>query len=532
MDTNRRLSQYRVPQYNQNFDYFDEYCSHHRDHQVEAIAATQTSDKGQIISPCGTGKTRVQVSLHIQGMIDLTRKNESGVFCIASHRLSLNRQLLGDLVEVAIKCGLLFDVLYLGSYKCDLAKYYAKYHHLGYTTQVSNHLATTDAQEIEQFIAAAKAKGRHVIIASTYDSFARLKNIGQINLTTFDEAHNTTQDDFTDNITVVKSNLVRQYYFTATRKVAGSDGGMNNEEFYGKILFDAFPKQMLAAGEIVCPRLHRVRGADDQTTNTTNTGMLVKNIIEAYIRHRVAVKSSSCSPEEIGAKLLVGCNSIEEMLRIYNDIRSMSGSMKVFAISSKGCCASWDKCGKEEFFTKLNAMSDAEDAIIFNVDMLTEGIDLPSITGVMPLRNLGLTKLIQMIGRALRLHKTDRQNLYAGEAIPCDYSKYVKPYGYVVIPQDLATIDHYDEMIKQADLFYSEYGTKAEELIIDEKYVPIEPQTLDTMIPFPFKDGKDYDLEHELDSLVDEINLRHFREDMTALNQSQQAQYISNNFLK
>lgn len=532
MDTSRRLSQYRVQQYSRNFESLDKYCSLHREHQVEAIRAASTSDKGQIISPCGTGKTRVQISLHIKEMIDLTQQGKCGVFVIASHRLSLNRHLLSEMVEIAVKCGLPCDILYLGSYKCDLAKYYAKYHHLGYSTQVSNHLATTDAELIEQFVAAAKVNGRHVIIASTYDSIARLKNIGQINLATFDEAHNTTQDDFTGNIFAIKASLLKQYYFTATRKVAGLDGGMNNEEFYGAKLFDAFPKQMLAAGEIVCPRLHRIRAADDQTTNTTNTGMLVKNIIEAYIRHKVAVKSSSCSPEEIGAKLLVGCNSIEEMGRIYNDIRPMAGSMKVFAISSKGCHTNWDKCTKEEFFTKLNALSDAEDALIFNVDMLTEGIDLPSITGVMPLRNLGLTKLIQMIGRALRLHKVDRQKLYAGDIIPCDYGKYVKPYGYVVIPQDLATIDHYDEMVKQADLFYSEYGTRAEELIIDEKYVPLEPQTLDSMIPFPFKDGKDYDLEHELSSLVDEINLRHFREEMAERNHSQQEQYISDSFLK
>ena len=60
---------------------------------------------------------------------------------------------------------------------------------------------------------------------------------------------------------------------------------------------------MLEAGEIVAPKLHRIKGEEDQTTNATNTDMLVKNTIEAYSEHRNYVKKYSCSPEKIGANL-------------------------------------------------------------------------------------------------------------------------------------------------------------------------------------------------------------------------------------
>ena len=533
METRRSLSQFKVNSYKQNFSYFDQYLECHRQHQVEALLAACKSYKGQIISPCGTGKTRIQISLHVQEMIDYTKEGKCGIFIIASHRLSLNRQLLGELVDVAINCGLPFDVLYVGSYRCDLQKYYTKYFNLGYTTNVSNHRATTDSKEIEQFVLEAKKLGRHVIIASTYDSFARLKNIGLIDQVTFDEAHNTTQDDFTANISEVKDNIKKQYYFTATRKVS-DDGGMNNEEFYGKILFDAFPKQMLSRGEIVCPQMHRIESDGGQTTNTSNLGILVKNTTEALFMHRNKVKELSCSPDEIGAKLLVGCNSIEEMERIYfhDSIKALAkNSVQVFAISSDGCYVNWDKCGKEDFFIKLNNLSDPEDALIFNVDMLTEGINLPSITGVMPLRNLGLTKLIQLMGRSLRLHKTDRKNLYAGNIIPTVYKNYVKPYGWLIIPQHLSTINHFSEMIATARKFYEVYETTAEQLIVEEKYMPLKPQTLDTIIPFPFKDGKDYELEHNTSSLIDEINLNNFKNDMDQLNDRDKIEYIKRNML-
>lgn len=518
IEPKRRLSDYKVRSYQQRFEYLDEWESNHREHQVEALLAQTKASKGQIISPCGTGKTRIQISSHVGEMIELSKAGKSGVFVIASHRLSLNRQLLGELIDVAIKCGVSFDIAYVGSYKCDLSKYYARYHNLGYTPDVSRHLITTSSKEIEKFVSEARYNGRHVLIASTYDSFARLKNIGSVDLTTFDEAHNTTQDDFKKNILETKPNLLKEYYFTATRKIAGADRGMNDETFYGKVLFDVFPKLMLAEGEIVCPQLHVIKGKEDQTTNSSNTDMLVKNTIEAFNFHKNKIKEASCSPEEIGAKLLVGCNSIEEMERIYHSKTISEQEFQAFAISSEGSYVNGTKCGKEEFFTRLNALGDSEDALIFNVDMLTEGIDLPSITGVMPLRNLGLTKLIQLIGRALRLHKIDRKKLYAGNIIPCQYKDYVKPYGYVIIPEHLSSIDHHNDMIKLAELFYSQYGTMADNLIIEEKFVDHQPERLKSMIPYPFKDGKDYELEHGEMSLIDEVNLAAFRADMAEPN--------------
>jgi hypothetical protein len=535
VNANRSLSSYKVPPYQQNFAYFDQWQESHRQHQVEAIIAGTSACKGQIISPCGTGKTRIQIHLHIEEMIELSKQGKSGAFCIASHRLSLNRQLLAQLVKVAVHCGLPFDVLYLGSYRCDLPQYYIDYLKLGYTPEVSRHLATTESALIEKFISEARQLNRNVIIASTYDSFDRLKKIGMIDLITFDEAHNTTQDDFTANILTVKPFLLKEYYFTATRKVSGEEGGMNNEDFYGSILFDAFPYRMIAEGEIVSPRMHIVSGVDDQTTNTSNTNILVKNTIEAYFKHRDKIKEVSSDPNQLGAKLLVGCNSISEMERLYHepDIQALLlDNIKVFAISSNGCYDNKGKCNKEEFFNQLNDLSDAEDALIFNVDMLTEGIDLPSITGVMPFRNLGRVKLIQMVGRALRLHQLDRKKLYGGDIIPCNYKDYVKPYGWLVIPAHLSTIDHYPEMIKLAEAFYSEYRTQAEEFVIQEKFVPIKPLTLDSMIPPVFKDGKEYDLKHEFHSLIDEINLIHFREDMASLNSFRQIEYLTKNMFQ
>ena len=48
--------------------------------------------------------------------------------------------------------------------------------------------------------------------------------------------------------------------------------------------------------------------------------------------------------------------------------------------------------------------------MIFHYDILSEGIDVPGITGVCLMRNLGLAKLLQTIGRAVRLFKENGIN--------------------------------------------------------------------------------------------------------------------------
>jgi predicted helicase len=526
-----KLSDYKPNNYKQNLDYFNTYKLNHRQHQRAALLATAGFDVGQVLSPCGTGKTRIQISLHVQSMIDLFLANSSGIHVIASHRLALNTQLLDELVHVATNTGLPFDVLYIGSYKSDLSKYYTKYFSLGYTPKVSRHLISTNKQEITDFLLKSQELNRNVIVASTYHSFNLLDSVESIQLVTFDEAQNTLSDDFKANIEAVKPVILNQFYFTATRKVRGDDGGMNDKTFYGDVLYDAPPKLMLTEGEIACPKLHIIDGEEDKTFQTTNTHMLVKNTIEAFVKHKDLVKSKSASPEDIGAKLLISANGIEEMERISFEpvlaAFAQINKIKIFAISSDGCHINGNKCsGRNEFFIKLKALEDPEDALIFNVDILTEGIDLPSITGVMPLRNLPPNKLIQLNGRCLRLHKKDRAKLYAGDIIPGNYKTYIKPYGYLIIPRHMASLNEHQAMIDIVRAIMKEYETPAEELVIQEKYIDPNNEVLESMIKKEFSGGSDYDLIHTEQTIVDEAELQQFRIDLASLNDAGRLNYL------
>ena len=483
-------------------DYYHQYKSSLRPHQVEALQACQTANKGQIISPCGTGKTRIQICLHVETM--LSKVGETATCVIASHRLSLNRQLRDELVDIFVHCGLSFDILSIGSDRSDTEAYYAKYANLGYSPTTSRHLSSLNTKDIEEFVAQAKRDNRHLLVVSTYNSIDRLAHVGSIDLITYDEAHNIVREDFTANILKLRDNTLRGYYFTATRKIKSNSGGMNDEELFGTILYDFKPQKALEAGEIACPRIHLIRGAHSEITNNYNLTMLVKNMMDAFSQHKDRVKRDSATPEEIGAKIIVGCNGIEEMMNVYQhqDLKDFVDDIPCFAISSNGCYVNWKTATPTEFFTQLRSLKDSQDALIFNVDMLTEGIDLPTITGVMPLRNLGVIKLIQLLGRALRLTSQDRARVYAGELTPGQYQSYVKPFGWVIISEHLRSLDDYREMKNIIKTVYAEYGTPVEELVIQEKFIDATPEDLTPMIPFQPDDGKKYDLEHDFTDII------------------------------
>jgi superfamily II DNA or RNA helicase len=123
---------------------------------------------------------------------------------------------------------------------------------------------------------------------------------------------------------------------------------------------------------------------------------------------------------------------------------------------------------KYKFLKRLKSMGAEEECIIFHVDMIGEGIDVPGITGVMPFRNCEMSKFVQNIGRAARLHKEDRKKFYKGEIKPSEVTKYIKPYSWIIIPTFLVDsagfADRFRGIIQK---LRTEYGITKENVLID-----------------------------------------------------------------
>jgi len=493
---------------------YDTFLSNNRLHQSKALEAIAKFDKGQIILPTGTGKTRVQVAMIVRDMIAQANAGTLGTYVIASHRLLLNKQLMDELLDLCLKCGLPVNALYVGSARHDDKEVYDKYfqHNIG-DFRVDY---TTSGMEIRNFATETKNANRHLIVVSTYHSFDRLAALDSIDICAYDEAHNTTEEDFRCNIQAVISKIKRNYYFTATRKVCSIYGhGMEDESIYGKVITESSPTEMINEGEILRPRIITMFLDNDTPKGSVSTGnqhMLVKTITEGFIRSKVEVKKDSSNPDAIGNKMIVSSEGSDELNIVQESLEFKNwcntNHVRVFSFSSKyGAFIDFEKSNRDEVYEAMKKISDQEDAILLHIDILTEGINLPSITSILLLRNLNEIGLFQTLGRGLRLTKVDRQGLYSGQITkeqilnkvknPALPPLFVKQYAYLILPLHFEKMDtSCEDMKKTIQNVVGTYGIPVEEFLPPDGFKAKKNDALDlvTKTKMRVRAGKDYPL--------------------------------------
>ena len=471
--------------YKPSYDTFDNWLKNNRNHQIKAIDATKKADIGQISLPTGTGKTRVQIALHISKMIEMAKNNQYGVFVIGAHRLALCSQLLTEMITVAVNAGLPFDILFIGSHRFSDDKVHCKFKKKGLNAHIMEATSTTQGQEVIESVQKAHARNRHVIAVSTYHSFDKLNTLAEITQCTYDEAHTLIGEDFFENINIVRPKIKYNYFFTATRRVQGDSGGMNNTDVFGEVLNEVSPRKMIQKGEIIPPKLHIIQTTTEGDYD--NLTMMIKTVITGYEQHKYLVThpyEDKTISVDLGTKLLITTTGNLEMFQLHSAQYFQSycneNQIKVFAFSSQeGVFYNFMPISRSEALEKMNELKDEENAILLHIDILTEGIDLPSITGVMPFRELNKIKLLQTIGRGARLLKEDRERLYKGEITPMDWENYKKPCVWVILPEIFRSLGDTRVMKDVIKTVVNTYEIPQEEYNTGDRYLAVEDPELD-----------------------------------------------------
>jgi hypothetical protein len=492
--------------YKPSYETFYNWTKHHRNHQQRAVEECYRNTVGQVSLPTGVGKSRVQIHLHVQKMIDNTANNIFGVQVIASHRLALNHQLLNDLLNVSINAGLPFDILFVGSDRFDDSSVHFKFRKKGFTKLISNTTSTTKQEDILKAYNQAILNKRHLLVVSTYQSFNRLKCLPSIELCTYDEAHTLVGESFLNNIVEVQDIIKNRFFFTATRRVIGDEGGMNCKEIFGEVICEKSPREMIDKSEIVPPKLHIIDTIEEGDFN--NHKMIVKTVIVGFQQHKTLVEENSAEPNSLGAKLLITTTGNLEMQELINDQlfqeHCKANNIHVFAFSAEyGSFYNFEKLDRQIIIKKMDELKDTDDAILMHIDILTEGIDLPSITGVMPFRELNKVKMLQTIGRSARLLLKDRIDLYNGVLQPKDYDNYIKPYCWIVIPRFFKSLGDFDTMKNIIKTIINTYEVPVEEYSVINNYKAINNDDLDRITEIDKSTRKDK--ESDLIYLIEDI---------------------------
>ena len=393
----------------------------------------QQNELGQIIVPTGGGKTYIMIQ-------DCINDSNSEVTVIVAPRILLAQQLCDDFLSQ------MSDLI-----NPNLNVFHV---HSGRT----KHFSSTKPTEIEEWVNNTPMRK---LIFTTYHSLHKVCE-AEVNIDTiyFDEAHNGTAKSFNISVDEVSQFASRCYYFTATPKISYKhDRGMNNVNIWGEILLDVDARDLINGGAIIPPTIQSF--PVDLHFSKYN----------AHAHHSLTVQSFIKSINNYdGAKVLISVPSSKILRRMISETKLLSTledlGYEVLHITSKfGAYVNKTKVNRTEFFNTLKEWGEetAKKFVIFHYSILSEGINVSGLSHTLLLRNLNIVEMSQTIGRVIRLHKEDKQNI-AKNIIPSGVlNLYRKPYGNCVIPTHknygTKTINRIQRIVN--DIFIDGHHTRA-----------------------------------------------------------------------
>jgi superfamily II DNA or RNA helicase len=359
-----------------------------RAHQNAALTAIKAAIKkgkgsaiGRVVMPTGAGKTFVEAAVLDH---QRTKNVKTKIHLVLAPRILLTNQLIGEFRKFG---GLTYRAIafHSGNLEPD------------YEAGVKwKEEATTRVSGIEEAYKNAISQGQDLVVFSTYHSANKLIGI-DFDTMIADESQYCVNEGFNN---VIKQLTARvKLFFTATEKHTASDKGrgLNNTTVYGDRLYYISPAELIQLGLIVPPRLHVMYG------ETRDEGRsIVSEVIE------IARAQDEITRTELGfSKILFAMKGTDDVKSIEDNIAKIKAEFPdhdIFTITSKNG-ARIDNVKVDRELTFLPALTTSKNCLIFHYDILSEGIDVDGITGVALMRNMGLSKLLQTIGRAVRVYK-------------------------------------------------------------------------------------------------------------------------------
>jgi predicted helicase len=262
----------------------------------------------------------------------------------------------------------------------------------------TKHFSTTKSERIKLFVDMCQTVREHVIIFTTYNSLGRVMESGiDVDTIYFDEAHNSVKRNFFPATEYFSKKAERCYYFTATRKtsVTIAKPGMNDREVYGDIICRVSAPELVDGGYIVAPKVKVIEM--DKVDKKSITPHLESNNILTTV-------------DELSiSKVLVCAKTTKQLTTLFQTDFAQQltdrGYSYLYITSKTGAIIDGVKVSREKFFEVLNAWGRQSDKkfVVLHRSILSEGINISQLEGVIFMRNMDTIEMTQSIGRVLRL---------------------------------------------------------------------------------------------------------------------------------
>ncbi len=376
-----------------------------RPHQQDALTEMTRHSMGQLIMPTGAGKTYVMVA-------DAMEQLKSGpkTFVVVAPRILLTTQLCEDFMQFLPATWV--HVCHAHSGKTD-------------------YFSSTKAEKIALFNNTARAASESCIIFTTYNSLKRIVESGiKVDTVYFDESHNSVKKSFYPPTKQIVSTADRSYHFTATPKHSAvfTKAGMNDREVYGDIIMNVPAPELIDNGSILPPVVNPIvmsMERDKEYGAERDCMTLLDTIINGDNMQKVLVASPNT---KVLIRMLAETDFMPEVQSYGYDV--------LWITSKYGAFINNNKVTRKEFFDTLTAYGKDSDKkfIVLHYSILSEGINCPGLTACVMMRQMDMIQMCQTIGRVIRLHPEDAENIRDGKVTAGDLNNYEKPFGLIHVP--------------------------------------------------------------------------------------------------
>ena len=342
-----------------------------RPHQQTALNTLRTHSLGQVIVPTGGGKTLIQIK---DAMWRFEVKQHRTILVVAP-RLLLANQLCDDYLQ-----------------HIDNAN--AIHVHSGDT----KHFRTTKPEQIRLANEMCKTVGVHSLIFTTYHSLHRIVESGiDIDTVYFDEAHNSVQRHFYGPTDVLANKADRAFFFTATRKCSAvaHKPGMNWVETYGQVIARVSAPELVEGGYILPPKV-KVIEMDKHPVKSITPNMDCENVLSSI--------------DDMGLKKILVCvKTTKQLITLFKtDFAyqlTQRGYSYLYITAKTGAFIDGKKVSREKFFHTLNTWGKdpSKKFVVLHRSILSEGINVSELEGVVFMRNMDAIEMTQTIGRVIRI---------------------------------------------------------------------------------------------------------------------------------
>jgi superfamily II DNA or RNA helicase len=354
-----------------------------REHQSDALEAitNSTVSKGRVVIPTGGGKTMVEA----YALRDIINQDLKNIHLVLAPRITLVNQLINEYRH------------FIGQNYLAVAFHSARMEP-DYTKIRWSETSTTNPNVVQEEYARAQRMGKDLVIFSTYASCHKLIGI-EFDSLIADESQYCVSENYFNAVDMIQAD--KKLFFTATEKHTASESGrgLNNTTAFGDVLYQVAPQTLIDKGYIVPPRLHVMSGEAKSESYT---------VIDECIQ--IAKKQAELTASMPVTKILFAMKGTEDVKNITENMNVVKAAMpgfRVFTIVSNtkyGAQVDGQKIPRGNFLKELR---ECDNALIFHYDILSEGIDIDGITGVAILRNMNHAKLLQTIGRSVRVYKAN-----------------------------------------------------------------------------------------------------------------------------